>query len=63
MDHKPTAELTPEQVQCALELRGIEFLDDQDLAAVTGLVAALRQQALGLRPSPRDGALAAGETA
>jgi hypothetical protein len=49
--------LTPEQVRCALEFRGIEVLDDEDLAAVTGLVAALRQQALGLRPPLRDGAL------
>jgi hypothetical protein len=65
MDREPSADLTPEQVRSALELRGIAILDVADLTAVAGLATALRQQALGLRAAPggladgRDG----GETA
>lgn len=45
---EPPAVLTADQVRGVLELRGIRGIGAEDLAAVTDLVTALRQQALGL---------------
>lgn len=48
MTHEPPAELSAEQIRGVLDLRGIAVADD-DLAALPGLAAALRQQANRLR--------------
>jgi hypothetical protein len=48
MNHEPPAELSAEQIRGVLELRAITVAED-DLAALPGLAAALRQQANGLR--------------
>jgi hypothetical protein len=48
MNHEPSEEVSPEQVRCVLELRGIPVVDD-DLAALPVLVTAMRRQANGLR--------------
>lgn len=66
MTNEPPADLSSEQVRSALELRGIAVLDDEDLAAVVGLVTSLRQQSLGLFHAVRGGFAAGdggGETA
>jgi hypothetical protein len=52
-----------EQVRRALEFRGIGILDEEDLAAVVSLAAALRQQAFSLRHAMGGGGLADGDTA
>jgi hypothetical protein len=60
MDDEP---LTAEQVRGVLELRGIGFLAEEDLAAVADLATALRQQAFGLRHAMGGGGLANGDAA